>query len=87
MGEKGILTINIYQQQDNLAVEVKNTGSGIAPEFVNNICDPFFSTKPLGEHTGLGLMIAKQIIEQCEGTISVKSFPGNTVFTVFLPLN
>ena len=87
MDEQGILTINIYRQQDNLAVDIQDTGSGIAPGLINHICDPFFSTKSLGEYTGLGLMIANQIIEQYEGTLAVKSVPGNTVFTVSLPRN
>ena len=87
MGDQGILTINISHQQDNIAIEVKDTGSGIAPKLINRIYDPFFSTKSLKEHTGCGLMIAKQIIEQHEGTIAVKSVPGDTTFTVYLPLN
>ena len=87
MGNQGILTINISRQQDNIAIEVKDTGSGIAPKLINSIYDPFFSTKSLKGHTGCGLMIAKQIIEQHEGTIVVKSVPGDTTFTVYLPLN
>ncbi len=87
MGEQGILTLNVYRQLDNLAVDIIDTGLGVAPEIVNNICDPFFSTKSSGDHTGLGLTIAKQIIEQHDGTITVKSMPGKTIFTVYLPLN
>lgn len=87
MGDQGILTINIFRQQNNIAIEVKDTGSGLAPKLVNSIYDPFFSTKSLKEHTGCGLMIAKQIIEQHEGTIAVKSVPGDTTFTVYLPLD
>lgn len=87
MGNQGVLTINISRQQDNIAIEVKDTGSGIAPKLINSIYDPFFSTKSLKEHTGCGLMIAKQIIEQHEGTIAVQSIPSDTTFTVYLPLN
>ncbi|MGL6343929.1 MAG: hybrid sensor histidine kinase/response regulator [Waterburya sp.] len=92
IGTQGILTINVYQQQDNLAVDIIDTGEGIDPEIVNKLCDPFFTTKPLGENTGLGLTIAKQIIEQHEGSISITTLsskatlPGKTKFTVLLPL-
>lgn len=93
MGKQGILTINVYQDQSNLAVDIIDTGEGIAPEIVNKMCDPFFTTKSPGENTGLGLTIAKQIIEQHEGIIAVNnlsgknSLPGKTKFTVSLPLN
>jgi len=57
IGTQGILTINVYQQQDNLAVDIIDTGEGIDPEIVNKLCDPFFTTKSLGENIGLGLTI------------------------------
>ncbi|MGL4881631.1 MAG: sensor histidine kinase, partial [Waterburya sp.] len=92
IGTQGILTINVYQQQDNLAVDIIDTGEGIDPEIVNKLCDPFFTTKSLGENTGLGLTIAKQIVEQHEGSIAITTLsskatlPGKTKFTVLLPL-
>ncbi len=93
IGTQGILTINVYQQQDNLAVDIIDTGEGIDPEIVNKLCDPFFTTKSLGENIGLGLTIAKQIVEQHEGSIAIATLsskvtlPGKTKFTVLLPLN
>ncbi|BAZ43830.1 response regulator receiver sensor signal transduction histidine kinase [Chondrocystis sp. NIES-4102] len=93
IGTHGILTINIYQQEDNLAVDIIDTGEGIESKIVTKLCEPFFTTKPSGEHTGLGLTIAKQFIEQHDGIISIATLsskatlPGNTKFTVSLPLN
>jgi CheY-like chemotaxis protein len=51
-----------------------------------NIFDPFFTTKKLGEGTGLGLSIAHTLIENHGGSIYARSSPGNTVFTIELPL-
>lgn len=88
----GILTINIYQQQNNLLVDMIDTGEGIPQEIVNQLCFPFFTTKSSENNMGLGLAIAKKIIERHDGSITVKllfgkmTLPGNTKFTVSLPL-
>ena len=93
IGSQGIITINLYRQQDNLLVDIIDTGEGINPEIVSKMCDPFFTTKPLSENTGLGLTIAKQIVEHHGGSITVKllsvrtTLPGKTKFTVSFPLN
>ncbi|WP_319420881.1 hybrid sensor histidine kinase/response regulator [Pleurocapsa sp. FMAR1] len=92
IGSLGILTINLYQQQNNLIVDIIDTGEGIEPEVVQKMCDPFFTTKFSGDNTGLGLTIAKQIIEHHEGSITVNvlsdkaTLPGKTKFTVSLPI-
>jgi two-component system NtrC family sensor kinase len=72
---------------DQVAVRVKDTGCGIAPEVLPHIFDPFFTTKEDQNRTGLGLAVAKSIVEQHAGEISVRSMPGEgTEFTVALPL-
>lgn len=92
IGSQGIITINVYQQLDNLLVDIIDTGEGIQPDIVDKMCDPFFSTKSLGKNSGLGLTIAKQIIEAHEGSIAVNilsgktTIPGKTKFTVSLPI-
>ena len=92
IGIHGILTINIYQKENNLMVDIIDTGESISPEIINKLYDPFFSTKSSPNRVGLGLAIAKQIVEQHNGTISTKlllgnmTLPGNTKFTVTLPL-
>ena len=67
-------------------VEVRDTGSGIAPEHLERIFDPFFTTKEVGSGTGLGLSISREIIAGHHGTLVVQSTPGvGTTMTVTLP--
>lgn len=92
IGTHGILTINLYQQQNQLLVDLIDTGASISHELLEKVCDPFFTTKSTEGKVGLGLAIAKQIIEQHDGSIAVNllsgkmTLPGNTKFTVSLPL-
>ncbi len=92
IGTHGILTINIYQQQDKVLVDIIDTGESIPPEMLNQLCDPFFTIKASEDKMGLGLAIAKQIVEQHDGSIAVNllsgkmTLPGNTKFTVSLPI-
>lgn len=66
--------------------EVRDTGTGIAPEALNRLFEPFFTTKPAGVGTGLGLSICRRIIAEFGGTIEVESALGEgTVFRVALP--
>ncbi|MGA2536897.1 MAG: ATP-binding protein [Terracidiphilus sp.] len=70
-----------------LAVSVEDHGEGIAPEALPRIFEAFFTTKPLGSGTGLGLEIVHRIVTQkFGGTIEVKSEPGDTRFIVRLPM-
>jgi len=67
-------------------LEVRDTGTGIAPDILPRIFEPFFTTKPKGEGTGLGLSTAFGIISQSGGEIRVESEPGvGTAFFVYLP--
>jgi two-component system sensor histidine kinase HydH len=66
-------------------VRLRDNGAGIAPERLEKIFNPFFTTKPHG--TGLGMAISKKIVEAHEGSIDVVSEPGRgTEFAVTLPL-
>jgi len=67
-------------------VKIIDNGHGIPQETQSRIFEPFFSTKPVGEGTGLGLDIAQRIVSQHGGRILVDSKPGETVFAVYLPL-
>ena len=92
IGSLGIITINLHQQDNNLVVDIIDTGEGINPELVRKMCDPFFTTKSPGDNIGLGLTIAKQIIDRHRGSIAVNllpaktTLPGKTKFTVTLPI-
>jgi two-component system, NtrC family, sensor kinase len=69
-----------------VAVEVADTGEGIAPEVLAHIFDPMFTTKRMGTGAGLGLAICKQIVEQHAGVIHAASeVHRGTCFTVVLP--
>lgn len=69
-----------------IAVEVQDTGTGIPPEVLSRIFDPFFSTKDVGKGTGLGLSTALGIIRQSGGHLQVTTAIGQgTTFTIYLP--
>ena len=86
MGKEGTLTIEMNQQQENAIVTISDTGVGIPQELIPKICDPFFTTKSTAAKVGIGLTIAKQLVEKHDGNISVKSSPGKTRFTVSFPI-
>jgi signal transduction histidine kinase/DNA-binding response OmpR family regulator len=86
MDYKGTLRIDAIKQNTNLIVNITDSGQGISAEIMPKIFEPFFTTKPAGEGSGLGLDIVKKIIEKHQGSISVTSVPGQTTFTVLLPL-
>ena len=88
MKEKGTITIRTYVKDENVCVEISDTGVGIPPDIQKKMFDPFFTTKPVGEGTGLGLNITYNIIRQHNGDIAVHSKPGEgTTFTISLPIN
>ena len=73
---------------DYVEIKVSDTGVGIAPEFMDLVFDPYFTTKGPGEGTGLGLAMAHGIIDSYKGKISVDSQLGKgTTFTIHLPVN
>jgi two-component system, NtrC family, sensor kinase len=86
MDYKGILTIETKQQEANLVIKFTDDGKGIPPEVIPKIFQPFFTTKSAGEGSGLGLDIVRKIVDKHEGTIAVDSVPGQTSFTVSLPI-
>jgi PAS domain S-box-containing protein len=72
--------------QAGVEVVIRDTGTGIAPEHIERIFDPFFSTKGVGKGTGLGLAISRRIVEDHHGGIEVNSAVGRgTTFTIWLP--
>ena len=70
---------------DYVLVEVGDTGTGIPPEIIDKIFEPFFSTKEVGKGTGLGLSTVYGIVKQTGGFIYADSRPGHTAFRIFLP--
>jgi signal transduction histidine kinase len=81
IGGKGKITIRINDLENEVVIEVEDSGVGVPDELIPNIFEPLFTTKIRG--TGLGLASCKSIVEQHGGSISVKNKPS--VFTIKLP--
>ena len=86
MNNQGTLTIATIQEKDQAKISITDTGAGIPQDILPKIFQPFFTTKPAGEGSGLGLHIVQKIIDKHCGKISVESQPGHTTFHVFLPI-
>ena len=83
----GIITVRTGTANDQVWVEVSDTGNGIAPEHLSKIFDPFFTTKPVGKGTGLGLSVSYSIIKKHNGEIQLDSRVGEgTTFRIVLPV-
>jgi signal transduction histidine kinase len=74
VGEKGEITIKTWHKGNRICLGVTDNGSGISPEIIHNIFNPFFTTKTRG--TGLGLAISKRIAKEHGGDLTVESSPG-----------
>ena len=87
MDGTGTLTIRTGRADDDLLVEIGDTGPGIPDDIKERIYEPFFTTKPVGEGTGLGLDITWRIVvNKHHGDLRAESVPGDTRFQVRLPL-
>jgi len=85
-GGDGTIEIRTFAQDQAIVVEIIDNGTGIPEEARTRIFEPFYTTKPQGHGTGLGLDIAWRIVtDDHHGSIEVESEPGRTVFRVTLP--
>lgn len=76
------------QQKDNfIQLYFKDSGHGIPPEISARIMEPFFSTKDIGKGTGLGLALARGIVEKHGGTLEYVDGSSHTTFLMQLPKN
>jgi signal transduction histidine kinase len=86
MGGAGTLRLTTRGEDGGVVVEVADTGPGMPPAVAARAFEAFYTTKDVGQGTGLGLDIARRIIEERHGgTISIDSGPGGTVLRVRLP--
>ena len=84
--EQPTLTIHSEQQQSTVKISIKDNGVGMHPDVVTKIYEPFFTTKEVGEGTGLGMSIVKGIIDGHNGELQVFSEPGTgTEFILTIP--
>jgi signal transduction histidine kinase len=88
MDGHGTLTVRTMRENEQMIrVEICDDGPGIPEDIIDRIFTPFFTTKPFGQGTGLGLDLAWRIVvEKHGGNLSVQSKPGDTRFIVCLPL-
>jgi signal transduction histidine kinase len=87
MAGHGTLTISTHADHDQVVVGFRDTGPGVPAEIQGRIFEPFFTSKPVGEGTGLGLDISWRIVvHRHHGDLRVESVPGDTLFRVTLPL-
>jgi signal transduction histidine kinase len=85
MGREGTLTLGTERRGDWVVLSVSDTGEGIAPESLERIWEPFFTTRTQG--TGLGLSLVRRIVEDHGGHVEVESQPGQgTTFRLYFPV-
>ena len=83
----GIITITTEVKNNYISIEISDNGVGIPIDDIQNIFNPFFTTREVGSGVGLGLSIAYRIIESHNGNIDVQSELGRgTTFTIRLPI-
>jgi len=91
MPDGGELTVRASGDAERVRLQVVDTGTGIAPENMGRVFTPFFTTKPMGKGTGLGLAVTYGIVKMHRGDIRAESNadpakgPTGTTFTVTLP--
>jgi C4-dicarboxylate-specific signal transduction histidine kinase len=83
---RGLVVISLSRVADSVVIEVRDNGCGIAPEVADKVYEPYFTSKPKGKGTGIGLYMSKLIIEESMGgTLGFTSLPDGTVFRILLP--
>lgn len=86
MKYQGTLTIDVCSEKTYIVVNITDSGSGIPDELTDKIFKPFFTTKPQGEGSGMGLDIVNKIIDKHHGKVKLESIPGKTTFSFFIPI-
>jgi two-component system, cell cycle sensor histidine kinase and response regulator CckA len=87
MPDGGTLGIEVSRRSENALLTVTDVGTGMSPEQLRHCFEPFYTTKPSGKGTGLGLALSYGVVRQSGGDISVRSTPGaGTTVEIALPL-
>jgi signal transduction histidine kinase len=83
------LTVSTQLVEDKVEIRIRDNGCGLAPQIRSKILDPFFTTKPPGEGTGLGLSLTHDIIvKQHQGTLTINSELNEfTEFLLSIPIH
>ena len=86
IGYQPKVSVTTKKDKDKIKIQVSDNGNGIPKDIVNKVFQPFFTTKPTGQGTGLGLSLSYDIIKTHGGTIEVKSKSGKgTNFIITIP--
>lgn len=83
--EGGIVLLETFARDNHYAIRVIDNGPGIPPEQQGVIFEPFYTTKPPGKGTGMGLTICRSIAERLGGRLECQSAPSGTMFTLWMP--
>lgn len=87
-GKPGRVDIGVERDEEWVRIRIADNGCGIEEENLTKVFEPFFSTKKVGEGTGMGLWVSYGIVKSFRGDITVQSKTGEgTCFTVLLPMN
>ncbi len=85
-GKEKEITLRLKEHSDKIGLEIQDNGSGIAPEVLKRLFEPFVTTKPAGKGTGLGLSVCHGIIRSHSGSITVTTLLGKgTTWHIHLP--
>lgn len=85
--EKGEIRIRLKKTEKDVIIEFEDSGSGMNKEQTDKIFEPFYTTKPVGEGSGMGMSISYKVIQNHQGTITIKSEIGTgTTFRIQLPI-
>lgn len=79
------MAVKSLNNGNHVLLTVADNGKGIAPDHIDFIFEPYFTTKDIGEGTGLGLAVCEGAIRNMNGEIFVESRPGQTIFSIYLP--
>lgn len=84
--EKGNIQVEVSEKENQVILKISDEGSGIKIENTENIFNPFFTTKPVGDGSGLGLSVVHGIVKSHKGSIKFEpNIPKGTIFIITLP--
>jgi signal transduction histidine kinase len=87
-GYEPIVSVSTGKEKDKVEVKVKDNGNGIPQKVLDKIFQPFFTTKPTGQGTGLGLSLSYDVVKAHGGELTVQTWEGNgSEFIIHLPIN
>ena len=87
-GYEPTVSVSTKMAGDNVEIKVADNGNGIPQKVLDKIFQPFFTTKPTGQGTGLGLSLSYDIVKAHNGELKVETNEGQgSAFIIFLPAN